>query len=122
MTLAPARRFPLLVLAYLGPLAVIPLFLSWGARGDADVQWHARHGLLLVVLEAAVLGALAAVASITALSNLGGGIALGVLTWIGWLAALALQLAAILAAANGRRLQVPYVTGMVDKVREVLKF
>lgn len=40
----PASSRTMLVLAYLGPLGVIPLI---SGRKDPEVHWHARNGLLL---------------------------------------------------------------------------
>lgn len=109
---APARRFVAIVLAYLGPLAVIPLLT---ARTDADVQWHARQGLLLFVCEAVVFLALTSLTGLTVLSNLAGGIAIGVLAWAAWMAVLAVHLTAILAALNDRRLSVPLVSALASR-------
>ena len=38
----------MIVLAYLWPLAFVPLLLE---KEDADVQWHARHGIVLMAAE-----------------------------------------------------------------------
>jgi hypothetical protein len=103
----------MIVLAYLGPLALVPLV---AARGDLEVQWHARQGLLLAASEALVLGALSAVTGLTALSSLAGGIALGVVTWIAWLSVLAIQLAAMLTALNGGRLTLPIVSPLATRL------
>src|SRR5437016_5802174 len=43
-----ANRGVMIVLAYLWPLALVPLLLE---KHDADVQWHARHGLVLMAAE-----------------------------------------------------------------------
>src|SRR3954468_6829591 len=45
---ASPNRGIMLVLAYLGPLAVIPLVVE---KNDPEVQWHAKHGLVLFVAE-----------------------------------------------------------------------
>jgi uncharacterized membrane protein len=113
MTRDAARRFPLLVLAYLGPTAIIPLVAN---GGDREIRWHAWHGLLLVVIEVAVIGGLTAVAGLTALSNLAGGITLGVIAWIAWVTALAVQLTAMLTALNGGRLGVPLISALATRV------
>jgi len=42
------NRGVMIVLAYLWPLALVPLLLE---KHDADVQWHAKHGLVLMVAE-----------------------------------------------------------------------
>ena len=46
------NRSAMLVLAYMWPLAVIPLFLT---KDDGEVQWHAKHGLVLMAAELALL-------------------------------------------------------------------
>lgn len=107
MTLPPARRFLLIVLAYLGPLAVIPLVLTRGARGDSDVQWHAWHGLLLAAFALVLVGGMTAMTGLTALSSLAGGITFGIVTWLAWTAALVVQLAAMTAALAGSRVALP---------------
>lgn len=112
MISAPARRFIVIVLAYLGPLAVIPL---WIARTDADVQWHARQGMLLFACEVVVFLALTSLTGLTVVSNLVGGIAIGVLAWVAWVAVLAVHFTAILAALNDRRLSVPLVSALASR-------
>jgi hypothetical protein len=43
-----SKRQILITLAYLWPLALIPLVL---ARNDPEIQWHTRHGLVLMAGE-----------------------------------------------------------------------
>lgn len=45
---AGQNRGLMLALAYLGPLAIIPLVTE---KNDPEVQWHAKHGLVLFVAE-----------------------------------------------------------------------
>jgi uncharacterized membrane protein len=40
------NRGLMLALAYLGPLAIIPLVTE---KNDPEVQWHAKHGLVIFV-------------------------------------------------------------------------
>jgi hypothetical protein len=44
----PPNRKSMIVLAYLRPLALVPLLLG---KDDAEVQWHARNGIGLMVAE-----------------------------------------------------------------------
>jgi uncharacterized membrane protein len=83
----------MIVLSYLWPLAVIPLLVS---RDDPDVQWHAKHGLVLMIAEAIVLAALLVI----------------ILAAIAFLAVHAL---AIIKGLNGRRLRVPGVSQFADR-------
>lgn len=116
MTLAPARRFPLVILAYLGPLAVIPLVLSRGGRGDGEVSWHAWQGLLFSAMVLTIVGALTAMTGLTALTGLPAGIALGIVTWLVWAAGLAVQLTALVAALAGSRVTVPFVGALASRL------
>src|SRR4030081_1140992 len=46
------HRGVMIVLAYLWPLALVPLLLE---KHDPDLQWHARHGLVLMLAELLVI-------------------------------------------------------------------
>ena len=65
----------MIVLAYLWPLALVPLLLE---KQDPEVQWHAKHGLVLMIAELLVFFAYIAVTSLVSLATL----VLGVLTLI----------------------------------------
>ena len=54
MTTPSPNRSVMIVLAYLWPLALVPLLVE---KNDADVQWHAKHGIVLMVAEIVVLAA-----------------------------------------------------------------
>lgn len=114
MTLSPARRFLLIVLAYFGPFAVIPLVLTRGAKGDADVRWHAWHGLLFASIAVLLVGTMTALTGRTALSNIPGGITLGLVTWLAWTAALVVQFAAMVAGLAGSRVTLPVVGSLAS--------
>ena len=45
----------MIVLAYLWPLALVPLLVE---KNDPEVQWHAKHGIVLMVAELVLLFAL----------------------------------------------------------------
>lgn len=99
------------VLAYLGPLSVIPLV---EARGDDDAHWHARQGLVLLVVELVMLATCAIGAGTTVLSNASAGIVLLLGLWLLWAAIVALHLVAMVVALNGGRLRVPGVSRVAD--------
>jgi len=42
------NRGVMIVLAYMWPLALVPLLLE---KNDPDVQWHAKHGIVLMIAE-----------------------------------------------------------------------
>ena len=43
-----SNRTVMIILAYLGPLALIPFFVE---QRDQEIRWHAKHGLVLLVAE-----------------------------------------------------------------------
>src|SRR5262245_14278608 len=85
-----SNRAVMIVLAYLWPLAIVPLLVQ---RDDADVQWHAKHGLVLMVAELVLLLAFTMVTSVLSLSlaTVGIGCVLSVFVFFVWLAFLALH-------------------------------
>ncbi len=107
------NRGVMIVLAYLWPLALVPLLLE---KGDPEVQWHAKHGLVLMVAELILLFACLMIMSIVSLATFGLGCALGMFVVLGWIAVLALHVAAILKGVNGGRLIVPHVSVYADRL------
>ena len=97
----------MLVLAYLWPLAVVPLLL---ATDDADVQWHAKHGLVLMAAELAGALALSIAITLFTIVTLGLGIVVSLLFVFLWAGVLALHVAAIVRALQGSRLIIPGVS------------
>ena len=97
----------MIVLAYLWPLALIPLLVE---KQDPEVQWHARHGIVLMIAELILLIGYLAVTSIIGFARLGLGCALLVFLAFVWTAVLALHVAAIIKGINGGRLMVPHVS------------
>ena len=109
---APSRA-TMLVLAYLWPLAVVPLLV---AKEDGEVQWHAKHGLLLMGAELVAVIALSIVATAMAVITFGVGLALSVLLFIlAWATILIVHLFAIIKALGGSRLHLPLVTRYADR-------
>jgi uncharacterized membrane protein YjgN (DUF898 family) len=98
------NRGVMIVLAYLWPMALIPLLIE---KNDAEVQWHAKHGLVLMAAEIVALVAYGVVTNLIGLATFGLGCALSMLVVFLWMAILALHAAAIVLAVNGRRLFVP---------------
>jgi hypothetical protein len=101
------HRGVMIALSYLWPLALVPLVI---AKDDADVQWHAKHGLILMAAEVLLLIAFSVVASLVSLATLGLGCALGMGVVLIWLAILALHVVAIVKGIGGGRLLVPGIS------------
>jgi uncharacterized membrane protein len=102
----------LLVLAYLPPFAVIPLLVE---KEDAEIHWHAKHGIVLMVAEMLLLLALFVVSLVFGLLTAGIGCGLLVLLPIPWLAFLILHIVAVVKAFNGKRLIVPVISEYADR-------
>ena len=106
------NRAAMLVLAYLWPLAVIPLFL---AKDDAEVQWHAKHGIVLMAAELVLLLGLSAVVSLLTLVTFG----IGCVALVGfvflWAGILGLYVFAIVRALHGYRLFIPGVSDYASR-------
>ena len=112
MTGSRPDRGLMIVLSYLWPLAVIPLLVS---RDDPDVQWHAKHGLVLMIAEAIVLAALLVISGIGTLASFAVGCVLSVFIILAAIAFLAVHALAIIKGLNGRRLRVPGVSQFADR-------
>ena len=78
----------MIVLAYLWPLALVPLLME---KHDAEVQWHAKHGIVLMIAELILLFGYIMLTSIVSLATLGLGCVLSVFLVFGWVGILALH-------------------------------
>ena len=107
-----SNRAVMIVLAYLWPLALVPLLLE---KDDADLQWHARHGLVLLGVESLLLVGFAVLTSLVSLSAFGFGCVLGVVVVFMWVAILGLHVVAIVKAMGGTRLRIPGISRFVDR-------
>jgi len=103
----------MIVLAYLWPLAFIPLLLE---RQDADVQWHAKHGLVLMIAELIAIFAYVTFTSMVSLAAFGFGCVLGLLLVFGFVGILALHVVAILKGINGERLLIPGISDYANRL------
>jgi hypothetical protein len=106
------NRGVMIVLAYLWPLALVPLLLD---KGDPEVQWHAKHGIVLMLAELVLLFAYIMITSLVSLATFGLGCILGMFVVFGWIGVLALHVAAIFKGVNGGRLIVPHVSTYADR-------
>ena len=102
-----SNRGVMIVLAYLWPLAIVPLLLE---KDDADVQWHAKHGLVLLAAELLLLVGFAVLTSLVSLATFGLGCALSMFVIVIWMAILGVHIVAIVKALGGTRLIIPGVS------------
>ena len=98
------NRGLMIVLSYLWVLALIPLLLD---ERDAEVRWHAKHGIVLAIAEVILVCAYLAVTSFVSLATLALGLVLTFVFLVAWVGILAVHLVAILKGINGGRLIIP---------------
>ena len=103
------NRNVMIVLSYLYFFCLVPLFAE---KDDQEVQWHGKHGLVL-------LGAdIALAVTFTVLSAITGGL-LGCLLFPFWallhFALFVVRIVAIVKGTQGERLVIPGLTGLVDQ-------
>jgi len=94
----------MIVLSYLWALALVPLLFE---KQDDEVQWHAKHGIVLMIAELVLLFAYMMMTSIVSLASLGLGIVLILFLVFAWVAILAVHVVAILKGINGARFVIP---------------
>jgi uncharacterized membrane protein len=107
------NRGVMIVLAYLWPLALVPLLVE---KNDPEVQWHAKHGLVLMIAELILLFGYILMTSIVSLATWGLGCVLSLFLVFGWVAILALHVVAILKGVNGSRLIIPGLSDYANRL------
>jgi uncharacterized membrane protein len=107
---ASPNRTIMIVLSYLGLLALIPFLVE---KNDREVQWHAKNGLLLFGAEV-VIWILLSIFS-TAVSFLDLGCTGCMLNAVFWLIMLVVHIVAIVKGVNGDRLVIPGLSQYVDR-------
>ena|SRR5512139_3708590 len=104
-----SNRNVMIVLSYLWLLALVPLLTE---KGDQEVQWHAKHGIVLMVAEIVVWVALNLVMiPLGALLSCLVALAFPLL----FLAQVILHILCIVKGINGQRLIIPGVSQYADK-------
>jgi uncharacterized membrane protein len=106
------NRGVMIVLAYLWPLALVPLLVE---KQDAEVQWHAKHGIVLMVAELILLFAYIFITSIVSLATLGLGCVLSLFLIFAWVGILAVHVVAILKGINGTRFVIPGISEYANR-------
>ena len=98
-----------LVLSYLGILFLIPLLAK---KDDAEVQWHAKNGMVLVFAE--VAGVIVRIA--LGYAGVGLGCLSGVVGCLIWCVFLAISVICIVKAVSGQRFRIPVMTDLAEKM------
>ncbi len=105
-----SNRGVMIVLSYLWLLALVPLLVE---KDDKEVQWHAKHGIVLMLAEIVFWIALTIVQM--ALGTILGCV-VGLLSFFVWLGIVVLHIFAMIKGVNGSRLIVPGVSQYADKL------
>ena len=106
------NRGVMIVLAYLWPLALVPLLLD---RSDPEAQWHAKHGIVLMVAEVLLVFFWFVMTFFVGRATLGIGCVLLTFVVFGWVGILAVHVVAILKGLNGRRLIIPGLSDYANR-------
>ena len=104
------NRSIMIVLSYLGILAVIPLVAE---KEDREVQWHAKHGLVLLVAEIAISILISLAGGVLSFADFGctGCMASSVF----WIIVLIVHILAIVKGLNGERLIIPGLSDFANR-------
>ena len=105
---ASSNRNVMIVLSYLWLLALVPLLTE---KDDREVQWHAKHGIVLMVAEIVFWIALTIIQTMTIFI----GCIAGIFGLFAWLGILILHILCIVKGINGQRLIIPGVSQYADK-------
>lgn len=105
------NRTLMIVFSYIWILFLIPLITE---KDDPEVQWHAKHGLVIFLAEI-IAHAVLWITTIIFDNIWGFGCGLGLLRGFVWLAFLAIRIVAIVKGVNGQRLIIPGISEHVSR-------
>jgi uncharacterized membrane protein len=105
------NRQVMIVLSYIGLLALIPLLSE---KEDREVQWHAKHGLVLFVSWIVLMVATQVVIIVLNQVSSSLGCLVGMATPFVGLAYLVVSILCILKGVKGERFLIPGVSPLVD--------
>ena len=105
-----SNRGVMIVLSYLWLLALVPLLVE---KEDKEVQWHAKHGIVLMIAEIVFWIGVTIVQMVLGTIL---GCVVGLLSFVVWIAIVVLHIIAIVKGVNGGRLIVPGVSQYADRM------
>jgi uncharacterized membrane protein len=109
------NRTIMVVLSYLWLLALVPLLVE---KNDREVQWHAKHGIVLMVAEIVlwivlfviqmVVGHIPVLGCLVAIIGL-------LVSFALWIGVIVVHVLCIVKGVNGQRFLIPYVSQYADQ-------
>ena len=102
-----SNRSVMIVLSYLWILSLVPLLVE---KDDQEVQWHAKHGIVLMVAEIVFW-----IAFNLVIYMIPFGCVVGLIGPLVALAFLAVHIVAIIKGLNGQRLIIPTLSEYASK-------
>lgn len=107
------NRGIMIVLSYLWLLALIPLLTE---KDDKEVQWHAKHGLVLLGAEVIVWVAFLFLHMVLIAIHVGFlGCFLSIIQLVLWLGILVLHIVCIIKGTKGERFLIPGISQYADR-------
>jgi len=110
-TVSPNRSV-MIILSYIWILFIVPFLVE---KDDREVQWHARHGLVITIAEIVFWIAFGIVRAILDRIVGGLGCVLALLGPLIGLAFLALRVFCIIKGVNGQRFIIPGISQYADR-------
>jgi uncharacterized membrane protein len=101
----------MLILSYLGLLALIPFLVE---KEDREVMWHARHGLVLTVAEVVFFIVLTIITMVAGFIPVIGCV-FALLPMVAALGVIVLHVVCIMKALKGERFLIPNLSEFADK-------
>jgi uncharacterized membrane protein len=102
-----SNRTIMIVLSYLWILAIVPLLVE---KEDKEVQWHAKHGIVLLVAEIVLWIAVGIVSTMISMMSMTLGCVVSLLTMALWLGIIVVHVMAIVKGVNGQRFLIPGIS------------
>jgi len=110
---ASSNRSLMTALSYLWILFLVPLLVE---KNDKEVQWHAKHGMVLTIAEVVVSMALFVLNTVLSAATAGLGCIFALLSPLVFVAFLVVRILCIVKGINGERFNIPGITQYVDRV------
>ena len=106
------NRSVMIVLSYLWLLALVPLLVE---KDDSEVQWHAKHGLVLLGAEIIFWVGITFISGVLGMVTAGLGCIVSMLTPLISLAFIVVHVVCIAKGLKGERFLVPGISQYADK-------